>query len=447
MVHATELVLRLVDESNKASTVIYSVDARGVATTSPTASQSDDAGRIVGNPATDILSGNLLDQRRNQVWQTQTGLLYVAQETSGLSILNNNDLGKGVDRIMNDLQGYYLFGYRPSELTFPKQRMSVPYHKLTVRLLRPGLQVRSRKGFYGAEDARAGTQPRAREQRMVAALESPFASGDMRLRLTTLFVNLSHGSFVRTLLHIDARDLSFKEMPYGWHQADIDVMASSYGENGLIADYLSRSETIRARGKTYESLLRYGLLVPIKKSGPYQLRAAVRDTSTNRIGSAYQFIEVPDLKKGRLALSGIALSSAVLDLAALSATSGVYNAPSDDGEQAQPTPAVRRFKPGMLLDYRYVIYNAVPGPKDSLPELSAQIRLFRDGQLVTSKEESASDPSRLQFDPKRLSAKGELRLSDDLPSGNYVLQIIITNLRPKGQDAIASQWIDLEVVK
>ena len=446
------LVLRLIDESNAASTVIYSVDARGLVTINPTASDGNETARIVGKPINDIRFGNLLDQRREEVWQTQTSLLYIAHETSGFTVLNNNDIGAGVERIMADLQGYYLIGYRPSEATFTKGKGSVPYHKLTVHVLRSGLRVRSRKGFYGAEESKKTiTQPATREQRMVAALESPFAAGDIGFRLTTLFGNVPQSSFVRTLLHIDARDLTFKEMPDGWHQAVIDVLASSYGENGLIADYLSRSETIRARGKTYASLLRHGLfynlVVPIKKPGRYQMRAAVRDVATDRIGSARQFIEVPDLKKGRLALSGIALSSAVLDLAALSSTSGVYNAPSNDGEQAQPTPAVRRFKPGMLLNYRYVIYNALPGPKNSLTELTAQVRLFRNGELLTSSDESAIDTNSLQFDLKRLTAKGSLRLGDELIPGDYVLQLLVTDRRAKGEASTASQWIDFEIVK
>lgn len=286
---------------------------------------------------------------------------------------------------------------------------------------------------------------------MVAALESPFAAGDVRIRLTTLFGNVPQGSLVRTLIHIDARDLTFTDQPDGWRQANFDVLVSSYGENGLIADYLSRTETIRARGKTYANMLHYGLnyglLVPIKKPGPYQLRTAVRDTATNRTGSAYEFIEVPDLKKGRLSLSGIALSSTYLDLAALSLSSGVYNAPPDNGDLVQPTPAVRRFIPGMTIDYRYVIYNALPSTKNSLPELTAQVRLFRDGEMISSKEEPASDSSRLQIDLKRLSAKGNLQLGDDLIPGNYVLQIIVTDPRAKEQYGMASQWIDFEVVK
>jgi hypothetical protein len=228
-------------------------------------------------------------------------------------------------------------------------------------------------------------------------------------------------------------------------------LASSYGENGLIADYLSRTETIRARGKTYANLLRYGLnynlLVPVKKPGSYQLRAAVRDSATDRTGSAYQFIEVPELKNGRLALSGIGISSAVLDLASLSPGSAVYNAAAQEGETAQPTPAVRRFKAGTLMDYAYVIYNAQPGPGNALPDLRAEVRLFHEGELVASQEEQALDTGRLQFDLKRLSAKGRLRLSDQLIPGQYVLQIVMKDPRAREPSATASQWIDFEIVK
>jgi hypothetical protein len=51
------------------------------------------------------------------------------------------------------------------------------------------------------------------------------------------------------------------------------------------------------------------------------------------------------------------------------------------------------------------------------------------------------------LDPKRLSAKGALRLGDDLAPGQYVLQIIVTDPHPKARGATASQWIDFELVK
>ena len=452
-----EVISGLVRASSQASAVIYTVDARGLVYTGPTATDSSPAGNMVkGDPVADLVTGSwltgMLDQRSALVLATQQSLKDLAHQTGGIAIINNNDIGKGIGRIMGDLKGYYLIGYRPSDTTFAKRNGRVPYHAITLKLKRPGLHIRSRTGFYGVPDeTQPAVGPRARAEQLVASLESPFAAGEVRLRLTTLFGNVPQTSFVRTLLHIDARDLTFQDQPDGWHQADFDVLASSYGENGLIADYLARSEKIRARGRTYANLLRYGLnynlLVPIKKPGPYQLRAAVRDSATDRVGSAYQFIEVPELKKGQLALSGIAISSAVLDLASLSSDSAVFNAAAEEGEQAQPTPAVRRFKAGTLMDYGYVIYNALPGPKGTLPDLRAEVRLFHEGELVVSQEDQALDTGRLQLDLKRLSSKGRLRLSDQLVPGQYVLQIVLTDPRAKAKYATASQWIDFEIVK
>jgi hypothetical protein len=387
------------------------------------------------------------------IWETQAGVQYLAHETGGFAIINNNDLGSGIDRIMNDSTGYYLIGYRPSDTTFGKANGRAPYHKIKLLAKRPDLQVRSRKGFYGIPDQdRQKSIPRTMEQQVVAALESPFAANGVRLNLTTLFVNGAKGSLIRLLLHIDAHDLTFSTAADGWRQASINVMASNYGDNGLIADYLSRSETIRARGRTFANILHNGLIydlyIPVKKPGDYQVRAAVRDSATERIGSAFQFIGVPDLKKEQLVLSGIMLSSPGVDLdSILGVPAAGESLGNDEAVRAHATPAVRRFASGMLLDYRYAVYNARSPRQGGLPELTAQVRVFRDGQLVNSREEPAIDTDKLQFDAKRLSAKGRLRLGSELVPGQYVLQIVIADPQAKGQSAPASQWIDFEVVK
>jgi hypothetical protein len=54
----------------------------------------------------------------------------------------------------------------------------------------------------------------------------------------------------------------------------------------------------------------YRLDLPVPKPGSYQFRVAVRDSSSSRMGTAGQFVDVPNLNNGRLVLSGITVSAA-----------------------------------------------------------------------------------------------------------------------------------------
>lgn len=450
-----EQILQLIDAANQASTVVYAVDPRGLVVTTPTAMDSGANARMLGsNPVNDIRRGNLLDRRSATLWETQTGLQYLAHETGGFAIINNNDIGNGLERIMSDLTGYYLIGYRPSDATFPKSGERVPYHKLKLRVLRPGLQVRSRKGFYGKTDLEKPKRmatAKPMEQQVVAAVESPFTATDLRLRLTALFANGDKGSVIHLMLHLDARDLTFGATADGWQQAVINVVASTYGEDGLIADYLTQSETIRARGRTLANIKRNGLMydlfIAAKKPGAYQVRAAVRDAATERMGSAFQFVAVPDLKKEKLALSGIVLSSPGIDLESIAVSPVVESEASMDEVRVHPSPAVRRFQSGMLLEYRYSIYNARLDRKGHIPAFVAQVKVFRDGEVVASLDEPALDTRFIELDVRHLNAKGRLRLPEGLAPGQYVLQIVITD--PQGREPAVSafQSIDFEIVK
>src|SRR5205823_6511884 len=49
------------------------------------------------------------------------------------------------------------------------------------------------------------------------------------------------------------------------------------------------------------------ILVPIKKPGAYQMRVIIRDDVTSKIGSASEFIQVPNIKKDQLYISGLLL--------------------------------------------------------------------------------------------------------------------------------------------
>lgn len=116
----------------------------------------------------------------------------------------------------------------------------------------PGLRVRSRSGFYGAPDEEPRPVLRSRDQQLLAALMSPFASGGMRLKLTSLFVNSARAvSFVQSLMHIDGRDVAFVPEDDGWHKAVLDILVVTFGEDGSEADRSNRTYTIRVRKDEY----------------------------------------------------------------------------------------------------------------------------------------------------------------------------------------------------
>ena len=452
-----EALRRLADLSNRAAAVIYTMDTRGL--------------QHIGLTAADDISGYSLDQldrilsdRRRTYFESQNGLNYLAQQTGGAFIHDTNDLSWGFRRILEEQKGYYLIGYRPHESTFNPATGGKRFHKISVKVNRPELRVRSRSGFYGITDEQAHPVRRTREEQLLGALISPFNSGDIHVRLTSLFANDPNASsFMRSLVYIDAHDLSFTKEPDGTHKANLDVVAIIFGDNGRAIDQVDRIYAIGLKDEDYRRFMRHGLIytlnVPVKKAGAYQLRLAVRDAATGRVGSASQFIEVPDMTKNRLALSGIILGgmepaadlrkTPVNEATALPSSSPSVSAGAvrtSETYDPQAGPAVRRLSRGMLMDFGFVIYNAQLDRATNQPNLVTQVRLFREGQQVFAGKELPFNVGK-QADLKRLVASWRLKLGMNLVPGEYVLQVIVADTLAKEKYRTTSQWIDFEIVK
>jgi hypothetical protein len=262
------------------------------------------------------------------------------------------------------------------------------------------------------------------------------------------------GSIIRSILHVKARDLTFTDEPDGWHKGVFDILAVTFGDNGMVVDQIGRTHTVRMRAQTYERVLKagftYSITVPIKKAGAYQLRMALRDVPSARVGSASQFVEVPDIKKNRLTLSGILVKG----IPPQNLLKDVRNA-GDQGENADDTidesdpnasPAVRQFKSGLIMIYGFVIYNAQIDKATGKPQLQTQMKLFRDGREAFTGKEVAFDAGS-QSDLKRLSATGAIQLGSQLQPGEYTCQVIVTDLLRKDKYRVTNQWIDFEIVK
>jgi VWFA-related protein len=130
----------LPDEANRANATFYTVDPRGLAAFD--ADLGPDRPPSIFQDAANLRSK--LDMLRE-----------LAERTDGLAAVNSNDMDKQLKRIADDVSSYYLLGY---DSTNPK--LDGKYRSINVRVTRPGVQVRARRGYRAStEDTTTITGP------------------------------------------------------------------------------------------------------------------------------------------------------------------------------------------------------------------------------------------------------------------------------------------------
>lgn len=421
----------LIDQANRASVVIYTLDPRGLQVTGLTAADNT-WGRSIEQVQQEM------DARSRQFKDTQDGLVFLARETGGFAIINQNDLNNGIRRVIDD-QSYYLVAYEPDDETFDPARRR--FNRLDIKVLRKDARVRYRSGFFGVGDDERPKAPTQTKGNMVYAITSPFAVNEIPVRLNAFFgVEPNQTTYVRSLLHVSAKDITFEDASGGDKTAKFDVLVVGFGDDGVALDSLAKSYTLTLNRTRYDEFQArgfvYDLAFPVKKPGAYQLRMAIKDTATSKVGSATQFVHVPDLKKKRLTLSGVAVENISVD---------VWNRRNAGGgaQEGDSNPlldtALRQFKRGTVLNYGLNIHNA-----RTPVNLTSQVRVFRDGKQIFAGESKPVPP---KLTNGAAAFLGSLSLPIEMEPGEYALQVIITDNNLKGKNRTAAQFIQFEVIE
>jgi VWFA-related protein len=433
---ATEIG-KLVDEALRSGVIIYSVDPTPLSSLTPDAAYDvtrdytaangtagwggprGGVGALSDQQAATQLNGYtpralaLLDYFRS-------GLRALAEGTGG-QMAADTDAGTALGRFVDDLQGYYLLTYRPLA---PERYFAVkvgdqpPFRSLKVRVARAGMHVRSYAG-YVAEPDRFKPETSAHGE-ISKALFSPFSAAGVRVDLTSIFtVPRPASPELNLLLHVDARDLSFTSGEDGRHNAEFEVVARAAGERNEPAQVVSKEVVLRLEESSFAEAVRMGVTyrvsVPAQRAGLYDVRVAIRDPASGRLGSAREFVEVPDLKTGHLAVSGVL----------------VYNTnPGKADADAPGSPELRRFRRENNLTYSCQVFNA--------KSVTGEVRLVQDARQI-----SVAPAEVVRNGDGTSTARGVIPLATLAP-GHYVLQIVASE--DTGKDAAASQWTDIEIV-
>jgi VWFA-related protein len=389
---------------------IYGVDPRGLT------SLGDEAIEIAALPD-DTSLGLGVQSLQSELRLSQDSLRTLSDETGGFAVVNANDMMGGFDRIVRDNSSYYILGYYPAN-----DKRDGRFRKLEVRVNRPGLQVRARKG-YVAPRGRASAPPA-----LVAG--SPDASAAIRevlnnpLPVTGLslavfaapFKGVAPNASVAVTVEAEGADLKFAEKDGKFvDKLEISIVAvdaegKSKGGDGSTLDMDLKPETFqRVSAGGFRMLSRLQL-----PPGRYQLRVAGRETGAGKAGSVVYDLEVPDFFKMPITMSGIVLT-------APSANQFMTARPDEHFKDVLPGPptARREFSRSDTLALFAEVYDN-EGSKPHQVEIATTVRVEGGTSVFQHREERAS--SELGGARGGYGYTAQIPLKDVSP-GLYVLRV------------------------
>jgi VWFA-related protein len=343
---------------------------------------------------------------------SQDALNALAGDTGGRALRNQNYFDKWVNKVLDETSNYYLLAWRPNK----EDETATNFKNITARVIdHPEYTIRLPRGFLRtsliqAPKATAEVEvPKQPHQALQQALTGLYPKHETPLALSAVYLDTpEHGPVLTASVRVANDALAF-EGEEGKQVAAVDVVGVVVNDRGKPAGTFQTRLKINATAEDNSATI-YNYRVPIKP-GLYQVRIATRDNKSGQVGSAQQWIEIPDLSLHHLSLSSLLL--------------GLQNVGRTNTGGAE-TPQVQfstdhRFGRNSHLRFIAFIYNAALS-QDGKSNIWFQARLLRGGQIVKSTP-MKNVPVEKQ-DILRIPFGGEISL-DSVPSGQYTLEITV----------------------
>jgi VWFA-related protein len=333
--------------------------------------------------------------------------------------------------VLRNEQGYYAIGFEPVAPSGDATAAGASTGPAVLKVRRPGVVLRSRAGFLSPRPRFDDALPPEHTALVLQALASPFAASDIRTRVTARYSEERPGiPAVDAILYFDARDVTVIHDLQDTYRGEVQLRVAAYGDDGRATVPLASTNTFTLRPADYRYALENGVRITFQirlpRPGGWQIRVVVADGASDRMGRATQFLEIPNLKQGGLALSGVTLG-------------GTSNPPV-----SREDPGMRIFKPGGTYTFDCTVFGGLTGA-DKHSSVEVQTSMFADGRLVFE-----GQPRRVDFGMLTAASQrrihGQFKLEPLLAPGDYVLKVTVRDLvAPAGEPRTATQFADFEV--
>jgi VWFA-related protein len=423
--HGAELRDRLdhlIDSAQRAGVVVYTIHARGLVTDFPDAS--------VKVPVDERLDM----AKAGETTAMQDALNALAEDTGGRALRGTNYFDRWVSKVLDETSNYYVIAWRPEN----DQEKAAKFRRVKISVVgHPELVARAPRGYVEGPTAAAtaaSTPQKATANHAVTTPETELrdvlsdyqASPGLPASLSLTYLNTPKNEMLLTSsIQIGTGGLAYGDD--GKQPALVRIAAVILNDKGKIAgsfrNQLNVSPVDSSRGG---GSVIYNDHTPLGP-GIYQVRAAARDEKSGRVGSAIQWIVIPDLTNHRLTTSSILLGGRVLE-----------NKSAKDTTTQVQFSVDHRFPRTSHLGYWIFVYNA-KSDSAGAPNLTIQSEVVRAGKIVLSgppRKIAAAGP-----DSARIPFGEESALGSLLP-GKYDLRVIV---KDELAGTTVTQEIDFEV--
>ncbi len=228
----------------------------------------------------------------------------VADQTGGRAVINTNTIETEIDRILAEDRVYYLVGYEPTSRAADGR-----FRRVEISVDRPGASVRSRSGYWAPT---AGDVVDRRFEGAPSAEDSTLSGLDraqgVPLRVVAAPMALAGGASPRAVAV--ATVLSVRFPPVRVETTDtLTITRNIYDADGRAGDPVRTTETVRlvpgGGDQSRHDILQQLVVDPGRHEVRYQVQSALLGTS----GTIYAEVDVPDLSRSLIAVSGLVLSA------------------------------------------------------------------------------------------------------------------------------------------
>ncbi len=213
----------------------------------------------------------------------------MAESTGGIYFRGSNDLVAGLRHISNTQSFYYVLSY-----ALTNQKAEGKYHKIKVKVERPGLRVSHRRGYF--EPRHQWSLEDLKNEDFRLALEAPGEFDQIPLQLTCRSTRLDENHYrLSVLTHVGVGGVQFVRQR-GRHQNLLHLVVMVYDKNDRHVEGSEQQVELNLSESSYLKMLRHGFTSKTEMelpAGPYRIKVIVREGNQTRMGSLEETVTLP----------------------------------------------------------------------------------------------------------------------------------------------------------